>query len=157
MAYAITPQDASVEAALRRVAQEEARHALEMVRATGELGPRVHEMRKRVKKLRGLLRLVRPVFPDAAAENAVLRDAVNKLAVADCLFSLAGVAAQEGYCRPEFGERKDGEEGDILEIVNGRHPMIEALRTDPFVPNSLEMGGDETRRLVKSARVTGFS
>ncbi|TNC65980.1 CHAD domain-containing protein [Rubellimicrobium roseum] len=75
MPYAITPEDASVEAALRRVAQEEARHALGMVRATGDLGPRVHEMRKSVKKLRGLLRLVRPVFADAAAENAVLRDA----------------------------------------------------------------------------------
>jgi CHAD domain-containing protein len=32
-------------------------------------------MRKTVKKLRGLLRLVRPVFPEARAENALLRDA----------------------------------------------------------------------------------
>ena len=78
---------------------------------------------------------------------ALLRDAVNKLAVVDCLFSLAQVAAQEGYCRPEFVECKDGED-DILEIVNGRHPMIEALRTDPFVPNSLEMGGGKTRHQI---------
>ena len=80
---------------------------------------------------------------------ALLRDAVNKLAVADCLFSLAQVAAQEGYCQPEFVEQKDGEDSaDVLEIVNGRHPMIEALRTDPFVPNSLEMGGEETRHKI---------
>ncbi|KAI0648249.1 muts domain V-domain-containing protein [Trametes meyenii] len=83
---------------------------------------------------------------------ALLRDAVNKLAVADCLFSLAQVAAQEGYCRPEFVESSDGEAasgaGDILEIVEGRHPMIEALRTDPFVPNSLIMGGHETRHKI---------
>ncbi|KAI0668532.1 muts domain V-domain-containing protein [Trametes maxima] len=83
---------------------------------------------------------------------ATLRDAVNKLAVTDCLFSLAQVAAQEGYCRPEFVQHAGGEGAsgacDILEIVEGRHPMIEALRTDPFVPNSLKMGGDETRHKI---------
>ena len=83
---------------------------------------------------------------------ALLRDAVNKLAVADCLFSLAQVAAQEGYCRPEFVARTDGDgEGggeDVLEIVRGRHPMIEALRTDPFVPNGLKMGGGEARHKI---------
>lgn len=75
MAYAFALEDPSVGDAVRRIAREEASRALEMVRTTGELGPRVHAMRKTVKKLRGLLRLVRPVFPHAAAENAVLRDA----------------------------------------------------------------------------------
>ncbi len=86
---------------------------------------------------------------------ALLRDAVNKLAVADCLFSLAQVAAQEGYTRPEFVDRKEGEgaENDVLEIVEGRHPMIEALRTAPFVPNSVRMGGSETRHRI----ITGAS
>ncbi|KAL7283069.1 hypothetical protein ACG7TL_002493 [Trametes sanguinea] len=83
----------------------------------------------------------------------LLRDAVNKLAVADCLFSLAQVAAQEGYSRPEFvkgsSDGKAPEVADeVLEIVEGRHPMIEALRTDPFVPNSLKMGGSETRHKI---------
>ena len=78
---------------------------------------------------------------------ALLRDAVNKLAVTDCLFSLAQVAAQGGYCRPEFVERKEDCE-DVLEIVKGRHPMIEAIRTDPFVPNSLTMGGSDSRHKI---------
>lgn len=69
MPYAITPNDASVQAAVRRITREEASHALESIHAPGELGSRVHEMRKTVEKLRGLLRLVRPVFRDAAAEN----------------------------------------------------------------------------------------
>ncbi|KAI0806964.1 muts domain V-domain-containing protein [Fomes fomentarius] len=77
----------------------------------------------------------------------VLRDVVNKLAVTDCLFSLAQVAAQEGYCQPEFVDRKEGEE-DVLEFVKGRHPMIEALRTDPFVPNSVRMGGGDSRHKI---------
>ncbi|KAI0781314.1 muts domain V-domain-containing protein [Trametes elegans] len=83
---------------------------------------------------------------------ALLRDAVNKLAVADCLFSLAQVAAQEGYVRPEFVDRKEGKGDatgeDVLEIIEGRHPMIEALRTDPFVPNSLSMGGGQARHKI---------
>ncbi|KAI0713432.1 muts domain V-domain-containing protein [Earliella scabrosa] len=78
---------------------------------------------------------------------ALLRDAVNKLAVADCLLSLAHIAQREGYCRPEFVERQDGEE-DVLEIVKGRHPMIEVLRTDPFVPNSVQMGGGGSRHKI---------
>jgi CHAD domain-containing protein len=80
MPYAILPEDESVESAVRRIAREEAEGALAAVRGDGELGPRVHEMRKVVKKLRGLLRLVRPVLPPAAAENATLRDAGRSLA-----------------------------------------------------------------------------
>lgn len=75
MPYAILLEDKTVEAALRRIAREEAEGALSMVQDEGDLGPRVHAMRKTVKKLRGLLRLVRPVFPAARAENEVLRDA----------------------------------------------------------------------------------
>ncbi|KAI0086630.1 muts domain V-domain-containing protein [Irpex rosettiformis] len=64
---------------------------------------------------------------------AVLRDAVNKLATADCLQSLALVALQEGYVRPQNSDE------DVMEIKDGRHPMIEALRDDPFVPNTIKM------------------
>ena len=73
---------------------------------------------------------------------AQFRDVVNKLAVADCLCSLALVAVQEGYIKPDFTER------DTLEIVEGRHPMIEALRSDPFVPNTVKMGGNEPRSKI---------
>jgi CHAD domain-containing protein len=77
--YAILPGDGSVESALHRIAREEAELALAAVRGDGDLGPRVHEMRKAVKKLRGLLRLLRPVLPEARAENAHLRDAGRAL------------------------------------------------------------------------------
>ncbi|OCH90300.1 hypothetical protein OBBRIDRAFT_826026 [Obba rivulosa] len=73
---------------------------------------------------------------------SLLRDVVNKLAVADCLLSLAQVALQEGYVKPEFTQ--DGE----LEIVDGRHPMVEVLRSDPFVPNSVSMGGEQADSII---------
>ncbi|KAF8061576.1 DNA mismatch repair protein MSH3 [Lyophyllum atratum] len=72
----------------------------------------------------------------------VLRDAVNKLAVADCLLSLALVALQDNYVRPTFTD------DDTLEIVDGRHPMVESLRPDPFVPNTILMGGGKPRSKI---------
>lgn len=68
---------------------------------------------------------------------AFLRDAVAKLATADCLLSLAQVALQEGYTRPEFTD------DDRLEVLDGRHPIIEAHSNDPYISNSVKMGGGE--------------
>lgn len=65
-----------------------------------------------------------------------LREAINKLAIADCLLSLAAAASQDNYTKPAFVA------DDRLEIVDGRHPMIENLRSDPFVPNDVALGGD---------------
>lgn len=43
--------------------------------------------------------------------------------------------------RPEFTD--DGD--DVLEIVDGRHPMVEAFSDEPYVPNTMSMGGAEPR------------
>ncbi|KAK0228364.1 muts domain V-domain-containing protein [Armillaria fumosa] len=72
----------------------------------------------------------------------VLRNAVTKLAVADCLLSLAHVALLPGYVKPSLVEE------DVLEIVDGRHPMVEALRDNPFVPNTVLMGGSEPKNKI---------
>lgn len=60
------------------------------------------------------------LFLDEIAQNhyGIMRAAVNNLAIADCLLSLAHVALQEGYVRPEFTE------DDTLEIVQGLHSFI---------------------------------
>ncbi|KAG5652337.1 hypothetical protein H0H81_005358 [Sphagnurus paluster] len=83
-------------------------------------------------------------FLEEIASNhySILRDAVNKLAIADCLLSLALVALQENYVRPTFTD------DDSLEIVDGRHPMVEALRPDPFVANTILMGGSKPRSKI---------
>lgn len=78
----------------------------------------------------------------AQSHYSLLRDAINKLAIADCLLSLAHIALQDGYVRPELIDE------DVLDIIDGRHPMVEALRSDPFVPNSLSMGGDSPRSII---------
>jgi DNA mismatch repair protein MSH3 len=79
---------------------------------------------------------------EIAQHYAVMRNAVDKLATADCLLSLALVALQENYVRPQFTDE------DVLEIVDGRHPMVEAIRSDPFVPNTVKMGSGEPRSKI---------
>lgn len=59
----------------------------------------------------------------------------NAMAIAelDCLQSFAHVAIQNNYCRPEITE------DDVLEIKDGRHPVIEQRLPigEPYIPNDL--------------------
>ena len=79
----------------------------------------------------------------ARDQYAILRDAVNKLAHIDCLLSLALVALRNDYVKPQFST-----EEDVLEIVDGRHPMVEAVRPDPFVPNGIVLGDNAPRSKI---------
>jgi len=81
MAFRFQPSDETVESAVRRIACAELDAALAAIRDTGRPPARVvHEVRRRCKALRGLIRLVRPVFPAFAVENAALRDIARQLA-----------------------------------------------------------------------------
>jgi len=73
-----------------------------------------------------------------AAEAKRIRQTALALAEVDVLASLAHIAALRNYCRPQFVDATDGAE---LEIVEGRHPVIEqqemAGGSERFVPNDL--------------------
>jgi CHAD domain-containing protein len=80
MPYRLLPTDPGLQSALRRIADEQLAASLSPLQA-GQLSPQdVHDIRKRLKKLRGLLRLVAKGFPGVAAEMAALRDAGRLLA-----------------------------------------------------------------------------
>lgn len=70
------------------------------------------------------------------------RDCVQSLAVLDCLLSLADVAGQPGYVRPEYMDRT----GIVVE--QGRHPMVEQILLDSYVPNDISLSADGTRALL---------
>jgi len=76
-----------------------------------------------------------------AAEAKRIRQTALALAEVDVLGSLAHIAALRNYCRPHFDEAEKPEHGGDLEIVEGRHPVIElqelATAGDRFVPNDL--------------------
>ncbi len=69
-----------------------------------------------------------------AGEARRIRQTALALAEIDVLTSLAQIAALRNYCRPKFDDSAD------LEVVAGRHPVIEQLELgsgDRFVPNDL--------------------
>jgi DNA mismatch repair protein MutS len=83
-----------------------------------------------------------------AGEAKRIRQTALALAEVDVLASLAHVAALRNYCRPRFeldGPDKPGESG-VLEIIEGRHPVIEqqelAGGSDRFVPNDLYLNAN---------------
>ncbi len=62
------------------------------------------------------------------------------LAKIDALASLAYVAERNRYVRPRINER------GIIEIKNGRHPVIEQMiSAEQFVPNDTLLDGDQNR------------
>ena len=74
-----------------------------------------------------------------AAEAKRIRQTALALAEVDVLACLAHIAALRNYCRPKFNEKP--EESSDLEIVEGRHPVIEqqglAAGSERFVPNDV--------------------
>jgi len=76
-----------------------------------------------------------------AAEARRIRQTALALAEVDVLGCLAHIAALRNYCRPRFDEQEKPEDVGDLEIVEGRHPVIElqelAAGSERFVPNEL--------------------
>ncbi|GAB3337551.1 DNA mismatch repair protein MutS [Marilutibacter aestuarii] len=69
-----------------------------------------------------------------------LRACAAALAELDVLAGLAERAQALDWTRPELDERP------CLHIERGRHPVVEAVREDPFEPNDLVL--DESRRML---------
>ena len=62
------------------------------------------------------------------------------VAEADALASFAAVAVRNNYCRPDM------DESGVIEIKEGRHPVVERVLKDSlFVPNDTFMGEKEGR------------
>src|SRR4029077_308485 len=85
-----------------------------------------------------LVEIERRIFAELrsaiAGEARRIRQTALALAEVDVLAGLAHLAAQRNYCRPKLEDSGD------LEIVAGRHPVIEEQELgggDRFVPNDL--------------------
>jgi len=75
-----------------------------------------------------------------AQQAARVQQTAAAVAAADTLCSLAAVAVQRGYCRPEITL------GQEIDIDSGRHPVVEAmLRDSLFVPNDTHLGAQNNQ------------
>jgi DNA mismatch repair protein MutS len=78
-----------------------------------------------------------------AAQGARIARTADNLAHLDVLTSLAELAHDRGYCRPTVNN------GDIIAISEGRHPVIEAMNLgERFVPNDTHLDNQENQLLI---------
>jgi DNA mismatch repair protein MutS len=130
-----------IEITKTHLAKVPARYIRKQTVATGEryVTPELAELERRVVDAESTLaareaELFRAEVAEAARLAAKISAAGAALAVVDACASLADVAARRGYCRPIV------DDSQLLEIVDGRHPVIEALLPDgTFVPNDARL------------------
>ncbi|HEX8071410.1 MAG TPA: DNA mismatch repair protein MutS [Pyrinomonadaceae bacterium] len=109
--------------------------------------PELKDWEQRVLGAEGHMReleatLFAEVRARVAAETRRLQTTARALATLDVLAALATTAVRQRYTRPVLHD------GDELEIVQGRHPVIEATTPAPFVPNDLYMNNSTERLLI---------
>ena len=73
------------------------------------------------------------------------------LAQIDAVCSLAEVSNQKGYTRPAFSA-----DGSLL-IRKGRHPILEAVSKDPYVPNDVTMNDKRQILIITGPNMGGKS
>ena len=73
------------------------------------------------------------------------------LATIDMLTSFATVSEENGYIRPEFVKE------NIVDIKDARHPVVEKVNKDEFVPNDIVMGKDVDILLITGPNMAGKS
>ena len=82
------------------------------------------------------------LLADISSKYQSFRDCVQALATLDCLLSLATIASQPGYVKPEYTDET------CISVEQGRHPMVEQLLLDAYVPNDTDLASDRTRALL---------
>jgi DNA mismatch repair protein MutS len=108
------------------------------------------ELRDWEKKVLGaeerIIQLEAEVFNDVcrqvAAETKRIQATARALSALDALASLGETAARRRYVRPVMHD------GDEIEIVQSRHPVIEVFSDEPFVPNSIYLNNSTDRLLI---------
>ena len=77
-----------------------------------------------------------------AAQTKRLQATARALAAIDAIAALAEAAMRHRFVRPVMHD------GDEIEIIQGRHPVIEIFNEEPFVPNSLYLNNSTDRLLI---------
>ena len=90
---------------------------------------------------------------ELAQQAARVQITAAAVAEADVLCSLASVAVQRGYCRPEISL------GNEISITDGRHPVVEVMLKDSlFVPNDTDLGrADHQVSIITGPNMAGKS
>ena len=74
-----------------------------------------------------------------ASNLSRIQTTADSIATLDVLCSLSEVAAVNNYCRPQMNATGK------ISITAGRHPVVEAIMSTPFVPNDTLLDNGENR------------
>jgi DNA mismatch repair protein MutS len=80
---------------------------------------------------------------EISAYTERIQKAADVIAHLDCFSSLAKIAVENGYSKPEITE------GLCLKIADGRHPVLEKiLIAEKFIPNDIDLDGVNNQIMV---------
>lgn len=85
-----------------------------------------------------LLRLQNEVL----AASVELHEYSQALGTVDTIFSLSVIARLPGYTAPEINS------GSVIDIKDGRHPVVERTINDNFVPNDVRLDSDGDHLII---------
>jgi DNA mismatch repair protein MutS len=98
------------------------------------------------------LRLFREICATLSKSSGRLLKTAHAVAALDVLSSLAETAALGGYIRPEV------QETDVLDIREGRHPVVEhSLPDRRYIPNDITFESGEVIRVITGPNMSGKS
>jgi DNA mismatch repair protein MutS len=96
--------------------------------------------------------IYRQVLDQIAATADRLQAVARAMAHMDVYTALAEVALMHRYVRPQLTD------GDEIEIIAGRHPVVEETqREEPFVPNDIRFSTEEAILVITGPNMAGKS
>ena len=95
--------------------------------------------------------LYEKLITQLAEHLAELQVSANALAELDVLSNFAERSAALNLNRPEFSEK------DILHIEGGRHPVVEKVIEEPFVPNDTDLNKKSRMLIITGPNMGGKS
>ena len=89
------------------------------------------------------LEIFEEIRRSVAQEHARIRRSAEQVGKVDAIAALAEAAERNGYVRPEITE------SGVIDIVDGRHPVIEqTVPEEDFVPNDVHLDDREQQFLI---------
>ena len=97
-------------------------------------------------------RIFAGIVESVAAEERRLRKLARGLAALDVFAAFARIAVRRNFVRPVV------DEGDGIEISEGRHPVVEAmLEGTPFIPNDVRLDAEQQIIVLTGPNMAGKS
>lgn len=90
------------------------------------------------------LELFEQLCAKAAERLSSIQETADAVATLDVLAGFADAARRRGYARPCFDEGGD----HLLEIQDGRHPVLDVTLAERFVPNDCRLRADGDRLIL---------